>query len=297
MFWTIAADERAALQFEDLASALDAGLPLATLGGDPAAGDQVVHGILQRRRVRLDATESAVLQAAWRAGRAVAALRSRAQQRRDRAQFRRELLTGLRYPLAVLAMLQVTSILTIAVVGPWFAIGVALGIAAAALAAWRVANGLRAGDERWLRLPVVGPIARDLGELPYLETLAALYGAGIPLATAHRTAVATVPFAGVRARLQIADAAVQSGRKLAEGLHEALALHQETRALLATGEQAGQLEDALARALVRRRSVAVRAAGSAARLFGAIVYGATMVTIAWIVVSFWTNFYGAVLRR
>ncbi|MFY9342944.1 MAG: hypothetical protein WAT39_10675, partial [Planctomycetota bacterium] len=61
MLLSIAADERAALQFEDLASALDAGLPLASLGADPGAGERALHGALQRRGVRLTPTEDAVL--------------------------------------------------------------------------------------------------------------------------------------------------------------------------------------------------------------------------------------------
>ena len=47
MLFSIAADERASLQFEDVASALDAGLPITAIGGDPSAGDRVVHTALK----------------------------------------------------------------------------------------------------------------------------------------------------------------------------------------------------------------------------------------------------------
>ena len=82
MLWSIAADERSALHFDDLASAFDAGLPLHNLGGDAKAGDRVLHDILKQRGVVLSTTEDAVLLAGWRAGRAGAALRSRSVGRR-----------------------------------------------------------------------------------------------------------------------------------------------------------------------------------------------------------------------
>ncbi len=61
-------DEHAAQQFEDIASALDAGLPVQAIDGDPTLGDAVLHSILQQRRVALTTTESAVLAAGWRSG-------------------------------------------------------------------------------------------------------------------------------------------------------------------------------------------------------------------------------------
>ena len=56
-------DERAALAFLDLASALDAGLPAATFGGDPKDGDDMVALALQRRGAALDPTDDIVLRA------------------------------------------------------------------------------------------------------------------------------------------------------------------------------------------------------------------------------------------
>src|SRR5207245_873420 len=92
-------DDRAALQFEDLASAMDAGLSPTQIGGQAGEGDLVLHGILRRRGVRLDSVETAVLTAGWRSGRAGETLRNRARARRDRAELTRRVQTGLRYPL------------------------------------------------------------------------------------------------------------------------------------------------------------------------------------------------------
>jgi type II secretory pathway component PulF len=274
MLLSIAADERAALRFDDLASSLDAGLTVQALGGEAAAGERVVHGLLQRAGVKLSKTEDAVLIAAWRAGRIGPALRSRAEERRQRAQFARRIWAGLAYPLLLLVFVMFGSVLMSAVFGTRL-----LGIAVAALfvgvavAIVLVTRGLRRGGEAWTRLPVIGRLAQDLGELPYLETLQSLYGAGVPLVQAHSTAVSTVPVASVQRRLQVAQRILAEGRPLAEALHQALALHAETRSLLASGERAGQLEDALLKALVRRREVSSRDITSAARWTGAIAYG------------------------
>lgn len=289
---SIRANERAALHFEDLASALDAGLPLGMLGEAGAVDERAVHTILRQRGVALSPTEDAVLLAAWRAGRVTDALRARALERHRRAEFARTLTAGLRYPLLIFVMTFVASIVTAPVVGHYgFTIGVAAFAGLVVAFALAARAGLRRGDERWIRMPVIGTIASNLAELPYLETLWSMYGAGVPLLQAHTAAVAAVPVASVQKRLRIADGVLQSGRSLTESLAHAVALQQETRLVLATGEQAGQLEDALRRALDRRRDVAARSVSDTARRVAAIVYGIAMVTAAAIVLTFWISFY------
>jgi len=278
MLLSIAADERAAMQLDDLASSIDAGLSVAALGGDPAAGDRVVHDMLKHAGIRLSKTEDAVLIAAWRAGRIGVALRSRADERRQRAQFARKIWAGLRYPLFLLVVVLFSSFLLSAVFGTrllWIAVVVLL--AAVTIAIVVVRRGLQRGGEAWIRLPVIGRMAQDLAELPYLETLQSLYSAGVPLVQAHATAVGTVPVASVQRRLQVAHRVLTEGRSLAEGLHQSLALHPETRTLLATGERAGQLEDALQKALARRRDVSSRNIADTARWTGVLAYGAGIV--------------------
>lgn len=292
MLLSIAADERAALQFEDVASALDAGLPLAAIGGDAKAGDRAVHAALQARGVRLTPTEDAVLLHAWRSGRVTAALRGRAQARTRRAEFVRQVWTGLRYPLLLAVMILLASASTAAIVGYGFLIGVVITYTILAAAVVVLRRGVRTGAAWLQRAPVVGRLLAGLAELPYLETLHALYGAGVPLKTAHPAAIATVHNGVVADRLRIADRIVQSGRPLREGLAETLALHPETRALLDSGEQAGQLEDALRRALERRRDVTGREIAATARRVGQIAYGIAVVACVVIIFRFYSRLYG-----
>ena len=290
--WSIAADERAALQFDDLASAFDAGLPLHHLGGDAKAGDRVLHDILKDRGVVLSPTEDAVLLAGWRAGRASAALRSRGVGRRNRAEFLRTIWTGVRYPLLLFSLVFVASFATGRIIGHyWFAVAVAALAAAVATFVVLARRGLRSGSDRWTRVPILGRIASGLAELPYLETLHALYGAGVPLAQAHAAAVAAVPLPSLQRRLQVADRVLQGGRSLTESLAQALALNTETRSLLATGEHAGQLEDALQRSLVRRREVSAREIGTTARTLGHAAYLLAIVFVVSILFTFYLSFY------
>jgi type II secretory pathway component PulF len=297
MLWSIAADERAALQFDDMASAFDAGLPLHHLGADAVAGDRVLHDILKQRGVVLSPTEDAVLLAGWKAGRASAALRSRGVGRRNRAEFARTLWAGLRYPLLLFGMVFLASFATARIIGHyWFAVAVAAPVIAAVVLVALARRGLRSGSERWTHVPVLGRIAIGLAELPYLETLHALYGAGVPLAQAHPAAVAAVPLLSLQRRLEVADRVLQSGRSLTESLAQAVALNPETRNLLATGEHAGQLEDALQRSLVRRREVAARDIGTTARVLGNAAYGLAIVFVVSIVFTFYLNLYGKLGR-
>ena len=275
-------------------------MPLHAIGADAQKGDRAIHEALQRRGVRLSATEDAVMAAAWRAGRITTALRTRAEQRRQRAEFARAIWAGLRYPLVLFLLIVVASFATAAVVGHyWFAIGVLGGAVACGALAVVVRRGLLTGGDRWARLPIVGRMAANLGELPYLETLHSLYAAGVPLVQAHAAAVAAVPIQVLRRRLLIADRELQGGRNLTEALAHALALHAETRTLLATGEHAGQLEDALLRALTRRRETSAREVGQAAKRLGHAAYAVATLVVVAIVFSFYANYAGMLrqLRR
>lgn len=291
---SIGADERAALQLDDMASTLDAGLPLEAIGVRGSDGDRAVHAALKQHGVELSPSEDAVLLAAWRAGRMGPALRARAEQRRQRAAFRRQALGGLAYPMALLGMVVIASLATAPIVGHyWFAIGVVAALVVAGLFALAARRGLRRGDERWARMPLLGRIASDLAEIPYLETLHAMYGAGVPLVQAHTTATAAVSNGAVQQRLAIASRVLAEGRNLTEALAASVSLHPDTRRLLATGEQSGQLEDALLRALTHRRDVSARTVRTTLQRGTVIVYAIAAVLSAAVILSFWLRLYGS----
>ena len=88
---------------------------------------------------------------------------------------------------------------------------------------------------------------------------------------------------------------LDQGKPLHDALQATASLSQETRTLLATGERAGELEDALDRALARRAEMAERRLQTAARALGAIAYGVAVVGVAAIVILFYTNYYAPIL--
>lgn len=293
MFPSIAANERAELCFQDLASALDAGLPLAAIGGAPTAGDRALHAAVQARGVRMTPTEDVVLLHGWRAGKAALTLRACAAGRAQRAAFAREVWTGLRYPLLLAVVLPFAAFAASWAVGMGPALAVLALYAGLAAAFVLTRRAVREGADWPRRLPWAAGLIDAAAEIPYLETLHALYGAGVPLLQAHAAAVESAPPGQAASRLRIADRVVRDGRPLHEGLATAMALHPESRMLLQTGEGAGQLEDALARALRRRRDVHGRSLATLARALGVAAYVLAIAAVLWIMVKFYGNYFAA----
>lgn len=287
-------DEKAALAFEDLASALDAGLPLETIGGNASLGDHVLHDLVWQRGVQLRPTEKTVLEAGWKSGTSAKVLRSQAASRRRRAEFQRQVWAGLRYPITLLVMLMVAAVLTYRIAGPGFAIVLAIIYALLAVFTLILARKIGRGDASLERMPLIGPLLEDLRELPYLESLHALYGAGVPIVQAHEQAIRSVRMVGLRERLGRTQSMLAAGTPLREALHESQALSTESRSLLATGEQAGQLEDALQRALTRRQDVASSKLLTAAKMLGHVTYLLAIVGVVTIVYQFYSAYYAAI---
>lgn len=287
--------ERTADRMLDIAAAIDAGLPASTFGGDPGDGDDMVARALDRAGARLVAGETVALRAAWKAGRAPSGLRQLAARRSQHAEFARSIRSQLLYPVTLAALAFVVSLVAARVGSPrlpWV-VGGALG--ALALASSWVVRMVKAGSERALTLPLVGPLVADFGELSYLETLHACYASGIPLLAANKEAVAACPVVAVRQKLYLADQLAQQGSSVSESLGQMRAVHAETLSLIALGEKSGTLEDSLQRAVTRRRDTARRRAAALAKGIGIVVYALGVVVAAATVISFWSS-YAQALR-
>lgn len=277
----------------DLASAFDAGLTPADLGALPGQeGREVLARLLAERGVRVPPLELEVLTAAWDAGRIAEGLRRRSRIREQRAQLCRDVLTGIRYPVLLMLVALPVAALVGMVAGDARIVTVAAGALVLGVAAgtW-LGLALRRGSNGLLRLPLLGPLLRDLAELPYLEVLHGLYAAGVPILTAHARAVAACPQPAVRADLERADRILHANQPLAVALGQAGALHAETRSLVAVGERAGGLEEALARALERRSQVAARSAARAARVLGTALYILAAASVLLLAVRFYSAYF------
>lgn len=291
MFSPGAKHHKAALALDDLASALDAGLPIESLGGNVDLEDHVLLDLAWQRGITLTPSEKIVLEAGWKSGNASQALRGRATDRRHKAEFQEEVWTGLRYPVLLMCMLPVVALATYAVVGPTFSIAIACAYAVLGLFILIMARKVGRGDANLERLPIIGSLLEDVRELPYLESLHAQYGAGVPIVEAHGAAIRAVRMRSLRERLGMTQQHLSEGIELREALHRSGALCAETRSLLSTGEQAGQLEDALQRALTRRREVAGRKLSSAARRTGQFAYALVTVGVVYVVFKFYGTYF------
>jgi general secretion pathway protein F len=148
-------------------------------------------------------------------------------------------------PLLTVVMLSISQ----AVQAAWlWVLLVAAGASVVIRASLRRAAVRERWDAAWLRLPVVGSLARGYNAAQCARTLALLIGAGVPILKALQTAADTLPNAALRADLVQAQGLVREGAPLGQ----ALAHHARLPGLLAMfarlGEQTGELPQMLQRA-------------------------------------------------
>ena len=293
--------QRQADTFDDVASALDAGLPADTILKDQAtrsrrAVPSLEHGFVHAlaRVIDLGTLDRTTLEAAETAGQLTRALRDRASDARDGATFRKSIVRSLIYPLGLLsmAMAVVGALTSWGLAVGWLPLVLGLGLPAglatlAAATVWHVQTPM-------FRPAVWGPIGalvRDAAELPYLRALRSLYAAGIRIDLAHNIAAASSPIPAIRSRLVAAAAGPRSGTPLVEALARHDALHTETIRLLEPAQTTGELEDALARAATRRNE---RLRSGMARLAAAVhtvAYVIAALTVASLVFAFYSRLF------
>jgi type II secretory pathway component PulF len=283
-------DERLQMQFEELASGLAAGLSPAELGGAAnAAGLWRSLGIAVGD---LDPVEIAIFDAAERAGTLPDALRARAKARGARAALARRLVDALAYPVLLILTAIGVAILLSVIGSPhrgssWgFPVVVTAVVVAVVLFLRRASH-----SERSRRWPILGPLLRDRGLLPYLHALHDLYDAGIPLRDAHEAATRTIPFEWLRMRMFVAGERLGAGEPFVESLGHADALDEETRRILGPAERAGDLSNALKRAAARRQDTFERGLARLARIARIVAMLIAIGIVLRFVTSFWLGFY------
>jgi general secretion pathway protein F len=128
----------------------------------------------------------------------------------------------------------------VSTVGPWLA----LAIAAAVLLIRRLladpARRLQA-DRLMLRLPIVGPLLREIVAARLTRTLGTLLQNGVPLISALAVVRDALGNLAAAAAVQAASVEAQAGRGLARPLREAGLFPVRTIHLLQLGEEAAQL--------------------------------------------------------
>jgi len=145
----------------------------------------------------------------------------------------------------------------------WWLLGALVLGAAGARLALRNPAFLQKFDAAWLRLPLIGRLARGYNAARFASTLAMLAGAGVPILRSLQAAAETLNNTAMRADAEDALVMVREGAPLAS----AMAQKKRFPGLLAMfarlGEQTGQLPLMLQRAAnqlsaeVQRRAMAL----------------------------------------
>jgi general secretion pathway protein F len=130
----------------------------------------------------------------------------------------------------------------------WLMLG-ALALGSGALIMARRNEGLRLRmDAAWLRLPLVGKLARGYNAARFAGTLAMLAAAGVPILRALQTAAETLSNQAMRADALDALVLVREGAPLASALGSKKRFPPLVAMFARLGEQTGQLPAMLGRA-------------------------------------------------
>jgi type II secretory pathway component PulF len=126
----------------------------------------------------------------------------------------------------------------------------------------------------------------------YLETLALLYGGGVPIGESHALAAAAVARAPVRRALERAAAGLRGGLGLAPSLAATGVMDPMVLGMIANGEATGGLEEALVQAAALLREAELRDLRRAATLAGGILYAIAVVVVIVVVFRFYSTLLG-----
>lgn len=256
-------DERESYLFADIASAADAGLTAdqilngpatATLPGTVRNAGTLTEGLCAKG-LQLDPHEMLMLETAEQAGSFSKVLRILATQRAQRASRNREIRRRMAYPIFLLCFAGVVGYIgSMALQQGYWPLLVAASIVVGTIVATIVIVRQTVHNPDRGLVPPIRNLILALGELPYLQSMHGLYGAGVKLHEAHALALETCPVNGVRTRLEETGRAMSNGSTLSEALQMCTALHAETRQMLASAEASGDLESSLERAAERRQT-------------------------------------------
>lgn len=277
--------------FEDLASSIDAGLGFPDVLSHPGPS---ICDALAATGTRLSELDRGVLAAGERAGELPRALRERAQSLRAVAELERSILAKLAYPtVLLLAGIALTwFLMSRGLGGSWLPMAVLLVVAASLLGAVLLLRLAHRTAELPAPLRFVRSTLADYASIPYLEALRAQYRAGIPIVEAHDLAANLTPIGETRARLvRVGMLLDESGAGYGDALSQTRALDAETTKLLCAAERTGDLEDALERAIQRRKLTFERRTRAVSRVVGGVVYAAVVYACASQIIGFYAGLY------
>ena len=175
--------------------------------------------------------------------------------------------------------------------------GVALGVVVVAPLAWfalapRLGEGMhRLHDALVLRAGPLGRLVAALATARWARTAALLHGAGVALDEALALAEGTLGNRALATELAGVRAALLGGRSLGSALGDCRSVPPTLVHLVAAGESAGALGDALEQGARQLRRVSDHAIARLEALIGPLLLCATGALLLWIVVSVLSPLY------
>lgn len=166
------------------------------------------------------------------------------------------------------------------------ALGASFGLSACLVIMLLASESVRwLGDWCFVRLPLIGRLVLQLSLSRYCAMAARLYSSGVHIEAAVALAEASVSSRFIRSELAVARQRMLSGMSLAESLGVIAVLPGMFIRLIAVGENAGQLADALTRIGEQQNKAAEASIKRMEQLIGPVMLMFVGSILLWIVVS------------
>ncbi len=150
-------------------------------------------------------------------------------------------------------------------------------------------------DQVKLAIPVVGPLVRKLAAARFARTLAALYGAGVPIASSLGYAGEACGNHLLEAASRRMKPALEHGNSISQTLASSRFFPPMFVGMVATGETTGSLDQSLNKAAEYYENEALHATVQLTVIMGVALLLAAGIMIGMKVIGAWTGHYGGVM--
>ena len=151
-------------------------------------------------------------------------------------------------------------------------------------------------EKIWHWIPGFGNGLKEVKLARLAFSLHALLNAGVTVREAWHSAASASGSPWLSSIVNRLLPKVDAGLTPAEAVRSEPEFPVIFRDLYSTGETSGQLEDSLQRLAKHFQETGLRHLVTSSAIATAVVYGIVAITVAIIVISFWTNYYGSILN-
>lgn len=140
-------------------------------------------------------------------------------------------------------------------------------------------------------------VTRKFALARFFRSLSLMLGSGLDVMQAINLSADAVSNPYIARDLKQAIPLVRQGQSLYESFLPCRYLTRTAREMIRVGEEAGKLEEALRKVSQYHLEEATHSTQVATKILGVLVVLAVACLIGWIVISFWTGFYGGMMNE